>query len=159
MTRWRKQYSSQYKRKLDEQLGFFLCLVINAILLIASYTILLSLTPRPPWDTILLAIPWVINIGILLLALLIRPGLATGYLYFLFIALLVPTVLSILFVASCIVSLPFLTIIGGLAGQGAMIIYIPCLGILFLIGLTWCWNQIFKPLIVDWWNNYGLPPE
>ena len=61
------------------------------------------------------ALPWILNGIVLALAFLFRPQFGVGYIAFIGIAIMVVTVLSIVFVAACFVSILSAAVIGPLA--------------------------------------------
>ena len=61
------------------------------------------------------ALPWILNGIVLALAFLFRPQFGVGYIAFIGIAITVVTVLSIVFVAACFVSILSAAVIGPLA--------------------------------------------
>jgi len=61
------------------------------------------------------ALPWIVNGIVLALAFLFRPQFGVGYIAFIGIAIMVVTVLSIVFVAACFVSILSAAVIGPLA--------------------------------------------
>jgi hypothetical protein len=61
------------------------------------------------------ALPWIVNGIVLALAFLFRPQFGVGYIAFIGIAITVVTVLSVVFVAACFVSILSAAVIGPLA--------------------------------------------
>ena len=61
------------------------------------------------------ALPWIVNGIVLALAFLFRPQFGVGYIAFIGIAIIVLTVLSVVFVAACFVSVLAGLVIGPLA--------------------------------------------
>jgi len=91
------------KRMDDQIIGFLAFPLLNILLWILSQRIDSS------------ALPWIVNGIVLALAFLFRPQFGVGYIAFIGIAIIVVTVLSIVFVAACFVSILSATVIGPLA--------------------------------------------
>jgi len=91
-------------RRMDDQIiGFLAFPLVNVPLWIISQRIDSS------------ALPWIVNGIVLALAFLFRPQFGVGYIAFIGIAITVVTVLSVLFVAACFVSILSAAVIGPLA--------------------------------------------
>jgi len=91
-------------RRMDDQIiGFLAFPLVNVPLWIISQRIDSS------------ALPWIVNGIVLALAFLFRPQFGVGYIAFIGIAITVVTVLSVLFVAACFVSILSAALIGPLA--------------------------------------------
>ena len=91
-------------RRMDDQIiGFLAFPLVNVPLWIISQRIDSS------------ALPWLVNGIVLALAFLFRPQFGVGYIAFIGIAITVVTVLSVLFVAACFVSILSAAVIGPLA--------------------------------------------
>jgi hypothetical protein len=104
----RKVYTTRREQMTDQIIGFLAFPLVNVPL----WIILLVIPVRSDstWLAILAgALPWLVNGIVLILALLLRPWLAVGYLAFVGAALAVVTALSIMFVAACFVT--FVTIL------------------------------------------------
>ena len=91
------------KRMDDQIIGFLAFPLVNVPLWIISQRIDSS------------ALPWLVNGIVLALAFLFRPQFGVGYIAFIGIAITVVTVLSVLFVAACFVSILSAAVIGPLA--------------------------------------------
>ncbi len=91
------------KRMDDQIIGFLAFPLVNIPLWIISQRIDSS------------ALPWIVNGIVLALAFLFRPQFGVGYIAFIGIAITVVTVLSVVFVAACFVSVLAATVIGPLA--------------------------------------------
>ena len=91
------------KRVDDQIIGFWAFPLVNVPLWIISQRIDSS------------ALPWLVNGIVLALAFLFRPQFGVGYIAFIGIAITVVTVLSVVFVAACFVSILSAAIIGPLA--------------------------------------------
>jgi len=87
----------------DQIIGFLAFPLVNVPLWIISQRIDSS------------ALPWIVNGIVLALAFLFRPQFGVGYIAFIGIAITVVTVLSVLFVAACFVSILSAAVIGPLA--------------------------------------------
>ena len=91
-------------RRMDDQIiGFLAFPLVNVPLWIISQRVDSS------------ALPWLVNGIVLALAFLFRPQFGVGYIAFIGIAITVVTVLSVLFVAACFVSILSAAVIGPLA--------------------------------------------
>ena len=91
-------------RRMDDQIiGFLAFPLVNVPLWIISQRM-------ESW-----ALPWIVNGIVLALAFLFRPQFGVGYIAFIGIAITVVTVLSVLFVAACFVSILSAALIGPLA--------------------------------------------
>ncbi len=97
---WRKKYETDYERKIDQHRGFFVCLLVNSPLLIIS----LYMSHLLPQD-IRLVLPWIVNIGIIILALIFRPEFTTGYLAFFAFVIVGTITLGVVFLAACFASM------------------------------------------------------
>lgn len=91
------------KRIDDQIIGFLAFPLVNVPLGIISQRM-------ESW-----ALPWIVNGIVLALAFLFRPQFGVGYIAFIGIAIIVVTVLSIVFVAACFVSILSAAVIGPLA--------------------------------------------
>jgi len=91
------------KRIDDQIIGFLAFPLVNIPLWILSQRIDSS------------ALPWLVNGILLALAFLFRPQFGVGYIAFIGVAIIVVTVLSIVFVAACFVSILSAAVIGPLA--------------------------------------------
>jgi hypothetical protein len=91
------------KRMDDQIIGFLAFPLVNVPLWIISQRIDSS------------ALPWIVNGIVLALAFLFRPQFGVGYIAFIGIAITVVTVLSVVFVAACFVSILSAAVIGPLA--------------------------------------------
>jgi len=91
------------KRIDDQIIGFLAFPLVNVPLWIISQRM-------ESW-----ALPWIVNGIVLALAFLFRPQFGVGYIAFIGIAIMVVTVLSIVFVAACFVSILSAAVIGPLA--------------------------------------------
>ena len=91
------------KRMDDQIIGFLAFPLVNVPLWIISQRVDSS------------ALPWLVNGIVLALAFLFRPQFGVGYIAFIGIAITVVTVLSVLFVAACFVSILSAAVIGPLA--------------------------------------------
>lgn len=108
-----KQYPDPQSRRQDRIRGVVLCLVVNAALLIGRLLLIsvaslifnaLNLTnpSTGEWfDRFLIVLPWLVNGGIIIYALLRRPEVAIGYLGIIVIFFLTLAALGVLFVAGC----------------------------------------------------------
>jgi len=146
----RKQYESDQERKADQHIGFIACIVVNLILYIVLS--LLRGVGTPGIQTILSLLPWVANIGFLVLTLLFWPEIAVGYLVVLSIVLVGGVVLGILFVAACLVGLAVGIVFSPLGRIADFVLWI-VFGISFLVGLFFM-GYIFYQQIMKWWSGH-----
>ena len=91
------------KRMDDQIIGFLAFPLVNIPLWIISQRVDSS------------ALPWLANGIVLALAFLFRPQFGVGYIAFIGVAITVVTVLSVVFVAACFVSVLSAAVIGPLA--------------------------------------------
>lgn len=101
-----------HERKKNQRQGFFACLGANTILLIVLYAFSTTGSPMEAADIGIFfsALPWIVNIGILALAL--RPQFAVGYLAFFAVIIVSGMVLGIVFVAACFASIVTMVVLG-----------------------------------------------
>jgi hypothetical protein len=99
----RKVYATRREQMTDQIIGFWTFPLLNVVLWIISQRI----------DS--LALPWLVNGIVLAFAFLFHPEFGMGYITFIAVAVTVVTVLSVLFVAACFVSIRSAEVIGNLA--------------------------------------------
>ena len=119
------------KRMDDQIIGFLAFPLVNVPLWIISQRIDSS------------ALPWIVNGIVLALAFLFRPQFGVGYIAFIGIAITVVTVLSVLFVAACFVSILSAAVIGDLAI--GLFVVLMAAGLLGLVVLA---IYVFQ----SWWS-------
>jgi hypothetical protein len=99
----RKIYKTQRERMTDQIIGFLAFPIVNVPLWILRWVILLWVY-TPLLAILVTALPWLVNGLVLVLAFLLRPQFAIGYLSFIAVGLTVVTALSVVFVAACFVT-------------------------------------------------------
>jgi hypothetical protein len=99
----RKDDATGRQRMDDQIIGFLAFPLVNVPLFIISQKL-------ESW-----ALPWLVNIMVLVLAYLFRPEFGAGYMAFMAIAIAVLIALSVVFVAACFVSIWSAEVIGELA--------------------------------------------
>lgn len=142
------------ERKRNQRQGFFACLGINVILLFIWS--LSSRTGSPPEVTnteiFLLALPWIVNIGVLVLALVFRPQFAVGYLAFFATIIIGGSMVGIVFVTACFASVVAMFVLSPLGEVGSYVGFLVVLPAVFLGGFYWLWKT-FLPQIEEWWRG------
>ena len=130
-------YTTRRERFIVQILGFFAFPLVNIPLGIILW-IISQQRINSQWSTLVLALPWLVNAIVIILAFLLHPEFGVGYIAFIGVAIGLGTALSVLFVAACFVTIPLAPIIGdqlaiglfivlilgGLAGLGALGIYV-----------------------------------
>jgi hypothetical protein len=122
----RKVYATRREQMTDQILGFLAFPLVNIplwiMLAVITYKVDASLLK------LLVALPWLVNGIVLAFAFLFRPEFGMGYIGFIAVGVTLVTVLSVLFLAACFVSILSAEVIGNLA-------YV-LFGILMLSGLA-----------------------
>jgi hypothetical protein len=128
------------KRMDDQILGFVAFPLVNIALWIFSQRVDSQLPARAS------ALPWVINGIVIALALLFRPDFGVGYVAFVGIAVIVVTMLSVVFVAACFVSILSAAVIGPLAiGLFVLLMAGGLFGLAVVVGyLIKIWQSSYK---------------
>ncbi|KAA3658758.1 MAG: hypothetical protein DWQ04_24150 [Chloroflexi bacterium] len=147
--KWQKQYETDNERKTDQHKGFIACVVINLIISILTRS--LRGVSLPELQMIIMLLPWIVNIGFLVLTLLFWPEVAVGYLVFLSVVLIGSVVLGILFVAACLIGLAagiVFTPLGDIAEVALWIVF----AISFIGGLIFL-GSIFYKKFMKWWHG------
>jgi hypothetical protein len=148
--KWRKRYHSQQDRKADQRMGFIICLVMN---LVTFYvTAVLREADSGTGQTIALVLPWAVNLGFLLLALIFRPEMVVGYLVLLATLIVGGIGLSVLFLAACFTGVAVGIVFVMLNEALATIVICGVSGGLFLAGLFFG-GRIFLSTIRQWWSG------
>lgn len=135
----RKVYATSRERKADEVKGFWAFPILNASLWIISQMtysqlpMLFVVTGIAHLQTLVSTLPWLVNGIVLILALVFRPPFAVGYVAFAGLSVTVITLMSVLFVAACFVSVLSAAIIGPLA---IALFVVLMLGGLYYLGLA-----------------------
>jgi EamA domain-containing membrane protein RarD len=132
----RKVYATRRERMIDQILGFLVFPLVNVSLGITLW-IISQMISSLWWFELSSVLPWLVNGIIIVLALLWRPEFAMGYIAFFGVAVTVVTLLGVLFLAACFVTIFSATVVGdqqakalfvililgGLVGLGALAIY------------------------------------
>ena len=94
--------------------------------------------------TLVLALPWLVNGIVIVLAFLLRPEFAIGYIAFIGASIALVIALGILVVAACFVIIPLAPIIGDLANWVFLLLIV--VGLFGLV--VWAID-----LIANWWSS------
>jgi len=139
----RKIYATRRERMTDQIIGFLAFPLVNVPLGIIFWSI--SQRIDSPLPTLVSALPWLVNGIVLVLAALLRPELAMGYVAFIAIAITASTALSVLFVAACFVVIPLALVIGDLANWVFVLLMLVGLYGLAVFAIRVFW---------DWWSSH-----
>jgi len=139
----RKVYATRRERMTDQIIGFLAFPLVNVPLGIIFWMI--SQRIDSPLPTLVSALPWLVNGIVLVLAALLRPELAMGYVAFIAIAITASTALSVLFVAACFVVIPLALVIGDLANWVFVLLMLVGLYGLAVFAIRVFW---------DWWSSH-----
>jgi hypothetical protein len=144
------------ERKRNQRQGFFSCLGINAFLLFIWYFSSRSGSPSQAANTeiFLAVLPWIINIGILILAFVLRPQFAVGYLAFFAAVIVGSMVLGMVFMTACFASVVTMLVLSPLGEAGNFLGLFCVLPAVFLGGVYWM-GKVFLPQIEEWWWGDG----
>jgi hypothetical protein len=124
--------SATGRQRMDDQiLGFLAFPLVNVPLFIISQSL-------DSW-----ALPWLVNIMVVVLAYLFRPGFGAGYTAFIAMAIAVVTALGVVFVAACFVSILTAQVIGELA----IVLFV------LLMGAGLCGVGIFAIRVFRSWRS------
>jgi hypothetical protein len=111
----RKVYTTQRERMIDRILGLFAFPLLNIPLGIMIWMIPQRID-SPLLAILILALPWVVNGIVLVLAFLLRPEFAIGYIVFIGAAVALATGVGVVFLAACFVIIPLVPVLGDLTG-------------------------------------------
>lgn len=138
----RKVYATRRGRMRDQILGFLAFPLLNIPLGI----MLGALKQRidPSWLMLIAALPWLVNGSLLVLAFLLRPAFAIGYIAFIGSAVAAVIALSVVVVAACFVTIPLLLVVGDFGNW--VFILLVAVG---LFGLA-VWTV---DLFTNWWSS------
>ena len=139
----RKVYATRRERMTDQIIGFLAFPLVNVPLGIIFWMISQRIDSQLP--TLVSALPWLVNGIVLVLAALLRPELAMGYVAFIAIAITASTALSVLFVAACFVVIPLALVIGDLANWVFVLLMLVGLYGLAVFAIRVFW---------DWWSSH-----
>jgi hypothetical protein len=141
-------YATGRERRTDQILGFLAFPLLNVplgiILWFIPQTTILSRMSNPTLLLLISALPWIVNGIVLVLAFLLRPDFAVGYIAFIGAAVAVVTALSVLFVAACFVTILSAAIIGEQLAIGLFVVLMLG-GVSVLVALA---IYIFQ----NWWS-------
>ena len=138
----RKDYPTGRERMAYQIVGFLAFPLVNIPLGILLW--MTSQRTDSPLPTLVLALPWLANGMVLVLAFLLRPDFAIGYMAFIAVAIALVTALSILFVAACFVTILSAAIIGEQLAIGLFVVLMLG-GVSVLVALA---IYIFQ----NWWS-------
>ena len=139
----RKVYTTRRERRTYQIIGFLAFPLVNVPLGIILWMISQRIDSQ--LFTLVSVLPWLVNGIVLVLAFLLRPEFAIGYIAFIGFAITASTALSVLFVAACFVSVLSAAVIGDLANW--VFIFLMVVGVLGLALLA-----IY--LFTIWWLSY-----
>ena len=112
----RKVYTTRRERMTDQILGLLAFPLVNVPLGIILWMISQRIDSHSQLPTLVLALPWLVNGIVIVLAFLLRPEFAIGYIAFIGAAVAVATAVSVVFVAACFVIIPLAPVLGDLTG-------------------------------------------
>ena len=146
----RKVYASRRERMIDQIMGFVAFPLVNIPLgtilwRISSMDILSRTNDASLLLVLVSALPWIVNGIILVLAFLLRPEFAVGYISFIGAAVAVVIALSTVVVAACFVIIPLAPVIGDLVNW--VFIFLIAVGLLVLVSFA---IELFR----GWWSPH-----
>lgn len=138
----RKVYPTRRERMIDELIGFLAFPLVNVPLGI----MLGAIKHRIDSSLLMLvaALPWLVNGGLLVLAFLLRPAFAIGYIAFIGAVVASVIALSVVVVAACFVTIPLFLVIGDLGN--CVFILLVLVGLFRLV--VWAMD-----LFTNWWSS------
>jgi hypothetical protein len=138
----RKVYTTRREQMTDQILGFLAFPLVNLPLGI----MLAAIRHRTDSSLLMLlaVLPWLVNGSILVLAVLLRPAFAVGYIVFIGAVLVSVIALSVVVVAACFVTIPLFLVIGDLGNW--VFITLVLIGLYLLV--VWA-IDLFK----NWWSS------
>ena len=140
----RKVYITRRERMIDQILGFLAFPLVNVPLGIVLWLISERIDSQL-LAALVSALPWLVNGIVLVLAVLLRPEFAIGYVTFIGAAVAVVTALSVVVVAACFVIIPLAPVLGDLVNW--VFIFLIGAGLLGLAVLA-----IY--LFTNWWSSH-----
>jgi hypothetical protein len=140
----RKVYATRRERQIDQIIGFLAFPIVNVPLGIILRTITHTQRIDSSLQMLVSALPWLVNGIILVLAGLLRPEFAVGYISFIGAALAVVIALGFVVVAACFVIIPLAPVIGELANWVFLALIV--VGLFYLIRLA-------IELFMMWWSS------
>lgn len=142
----RKVYATKRERMIDQTLGFLAFPLVNVALGITLW-IISQMISSWWWFELSSALPWLVNGVIIFLALLWRPEFAIGYITFIGAAVTVVTLLGVLFLAACFVTIFSAIVIGDQQAKALFVILmlggLVGLGVLAICGFLY-WLSSYK---------------
>ena len=129
----RKVYTTRRERRTDEIIGFLAFPLVNVPLWI-FLLLVAQMIDSQLLETLVSALPWLVNGSVVVLALLLRPEFAIGYIAFIAFAVTLVTALGILFVAACFVT--FVTVLAFSDMSDQMVVLVIALIAVGLLGLS-----------------------
>jgi len=141
----RKVYATRRERMTYHIIGFLAFPLVNVPLGILLWMISQRIDSHSQFPTLILALPWLVNGIVIVLAFLLRPEFAIGYIAFIGAAVAVVMALGVVVVAACFVIIPLAPVIGDLANW--VFIFLVAAGLFGLVVLV-----IY--LFTDWWSSY-----
>ncbi len=118
----RKVYTTRRERMTDQVIGFLAFPLVNVPLWIIVWVISQMIDSQ--LMILVSVLPWLVNGIVLVLAVLLRPEFAIGYIAFVGVALTVVTALSVLFVAACFVTFVAALSFPGMGNQAAISLFV-----------------------------------
>lgn len=142
----RKVYTTRRERMIDQVLGFLAFPLVNVLLGIILWMMMSGVDSLSlPLVSVL---PWLVNGAIIVLAFLLRPEFAIGYISFMGAAVAVVIALSVVVVAACFVIIPLAAVIGDQTGWVLLSVFGFLVGV-GLVGLCIVAYLISK----RWWSS------
>lgn len=143
-----KEYESYAEEKLDQRIGFLLCVIVNIIIWLTVEFLRrqidsLDLTPRATQLKLTITwLPWVVNLLILAYTLIFRRSVGTGYLVSFAGWTVVGVGLGLIGTVAFFASVPLLAVTGAI-GFGVFLV-------LLAVGGLWFLWRMFR-LLRRWW--------
>lgn len=125
-------------------IGFLAFPLVNVPLGIILWIISQRIDSHSQLLTLVLALPWLVNGIVVVLAFLLRPEFATGYIAFIGASVAMVIALGIVVVAACFVIIPLAPVIGDLANWVFLLLIV--VGLFGLVVLV-----IY--LFTNWWSS------
>ena len=139
----RKVYATRRERMTYHIIGFLAFPLVNVPLGLLLWMISQRIDSQ--LFTLVSVLPWLVNGIVLVLAFLLRPEFAIGYIAFIGFAITASTALSVLFVAACFVSVLSAAVIGDLAIALFVVLMLGGLFVLAVVAI-----HVFR----SWWSSY-----
>lgn len=139
----RKVYATRRERMRDQIRGFLAFPLLNVSLGVILWTIKHRI--NSPLLMLVPALPWIANGIVIVLAFLLRPEFAIGYIAFICAILAFVMALSVVVVAACFVIIPLAPVIGELVNL--LFLFLVAAGLFGLV--VWAID-----LFTNWWSSY-----